>query len=125
MKLELNAGERCPRCMLEEQIERQKNPDYTANDYQNICVFIPNDPACDHNRKCRACGLTFRKEDHSNQSKCRTCGTPVVEIQSDRPNWRQYACPKCRPDLVQATKEYGAKLLTNRDIKRIRRRGRR
>ncbi len=60
LEFEMGKNERCPRCKLQEQIERMKDPEYSANDYLNVLVSIPTDPTSDHNRKCWACGLTFR-----------------------------------------------------------------
>jgi len=62
LQVDMEKNERCPVCKLKEQIVRIKNPEYMSNDYNNVCVCFPADPTCDHNRKCMACGLMFRKQ---------------------------------------------------------------
>ncbi|MFZ3168205.1 MAG: hypothetical protein WA130_11370 [Candidatus Methanoperedens sp.] len=50
-------------------MERRTDPGHTACDYLQVYKFIPADPGCDHNRKCNACGLTFRIEDKAQEAK--------------------------------------------------------
>jgi len=66
-EFDMSKNERCPRCKLKEMIDKKKDPEYLANDYLNILVFIPVDPTSDHNRKCWACGLIFRIDKNTNQ----------------------------------------------------------
>lgn len=61
--------ERCPRCKLEELLNRIDDPEYTAGDYLRVFKFIPADPGCDHNRLCQACGHNFRIEDKVQEAK--------------------------------------------------------
>ena len=61
--------QRCPRCKLRELLEREVDPEYTANDYLNIFRYESFDPNNDHNRICRACGLTFKVEDKAQEVK--------------------------------------------------------
>jgi len=68
-KPSIDLPERCPRCKVRELLERRTDPGHTACDYLQVYKFIPADPGCDHNRKCNACGLTFRIEDKAQEAK--------------------------------------------------------